>query len=427
MRFYVSVIAAACLLSAGQSFAQDDYFKVSGQYRVRPEYRNGYKTLAADSSSAAFFIAQRARLIFDYKKENISSKISIQDSRTWGDEEAQKDVAGLQVNELWLELALNKKISLKLGRQELVYDDHRLLGNVEWGNITRSHDALVIKYVNKEKQFHWHAGGAFNQTGEPLYNTVYPLKNYKALGYTWLKKEFGKSHSISGLAIINGLNSTDPVSKKIKASITIGPLYNYNYNDWKAVLGAYYQGGKTENNLKLDAFMINAYAEKKVQKISAGLGVDYLSGNCDDTKPGHSNNFSTLYATNHKFYGQMDYFLNLPADTKQRGLIDAYARLNIFPSQQLIVTADLHRFSFAHENSTGDKALKKPAGTEVDITVEYKPSAVINLQAGYAMLFATKNLELVKGGDRENYNGWAFIMLKVTPVFFYNVLKNKSK
>ncbi|MBA2250663.1 MAG: alginate export family protein [Chitinophagaceae bacterium] len=395
--------------------AQENYFKVSAQYRVRPEFRNGYKTLSTDSSKAAFFVTQRARLIFDYKKDNLQVYTSIQDIRTWGDEEQSKDIPGLAVNELWLELNLKKGFSLKMGRQELIYDDQRLLGNADWSNATRSHDALLLKYINKEKKLNWHIGGAFNQSGEPLFGTDYQLKNYKFLAFSWFKKEFG-NNSLSATAIVNGLNATVPLSKKTFTSFTFGPLYNYKNNKFKALLGAYYQKGNTENNLLLNAYMINAYAELR-GKIFAGLGLDYLSGDDDNTPSNHSNSFSTLYATNHKFYGSMDYFVNIPADTKQRGLIDPYLRLGLISNKKVTTTVDVHYFLLAHENSLSVNKLKRNLGTEIDALIDYKPSPVINFLAGTSILFATKNMELIKGGNKNNYNGWAFIMLKVSPTF----------
>lgn len=33
-------------------------------------------------------------------------------------------------------------------------------------------------------------------------------------------------------------------------------------------------------------------------------------------------------------------------------------------------------------------------------------------------------MELIKGGDNNNYNGWAFVMLKVSPAFFILEFKN---
>lgn len=412
------------LLSSHILLAQENSFMVSGQYRLRGELRHGFRTLATDSSKAAFFNSQRARLVFDYKKDKITSKISIQDSRTWGDEEQKKDLGGLQVNELWVQLALSKNYALKMGRQELIYDDQRLLGNLDWGNLTISHDALLLKYENKDKHFQWHIGGAFNQSGEPLFGTKYTLKNYKALGIAWLKKEFKGNHSVSGIAILNALNSTLASSPAVKSSITFGPLYNFQDNNWKFVLGAYYQTGKTENNLDISAVMLNAYAEKSIKKVSLGAGVDYLSGNTDQTKATSSNNFSTLYPTNHKFYGSMDYFLSFPNDTRGRGLVDAYLRMKAKTSNRFSAGVDVHSFSLANKDYSGMNQIKKGLGTELDFLTDYIPFADVNLQVGYSMMLATGNMEAVKGGDSKTYNYWAFVMLKVSPVFFKHVFKN---
>ena len=68
----LTVIAIFSLLSF-TAFTQDNHFKIAGQYRVRPEFRNGYKILSADTSKAAFFVAQRARLTLEYKKDNITA------------------------------------------------------------------------------------------------------------------------------------------------------------------------------------------------------------------------------------------------------------------------------------------------------------------------------------------------------------------
>lgn len=423
IKFYIAInFFIAASFNAFNANAQNNYFKISGQYRVRPELRHGYKTLAADSSKTAFFIAQRARLIFEYKKDNITTYASVQDIRTWGDEEQLKDIPGLSVNELWLELGFKKHFSLKMGRQELVYDDQRLLGNLDWVNATRSHDALLLKYINKDKKLSWHLGGAFNQSGEPLFGTAYSLKNYKFLGFTWLKKEFAESGcSISAIAVVNGLNSTILSSLKPKASLTFGPLLNYQHTIFKGILGAYYQTGKTENNLSLNAFMINSSASFNLKKIITVFGLDYLSGNSNHTPSNESHNFSTLYATNHKFYGYMDYFINFPADTKQRGLIDPYLRLGYIVNKNLTATLDTHLFLSANKfNSATNKSL----GKEFDALVEYKPSAIMNLQIGYSMMFATKNMESIKGGNKSNYNGWVFVMIKVSPTFFTHEFKN---
>ncbi len=59
-----------------------------------------------------------------------------------------------------------------LARQELVYDDQRLLGNLDWLQQGRRHDAIVFKLLHEG----WHAdlGAAFNQNTDAFnYNGTY--------------------------------------------------------------------------------------------------------------------------------------------------------------------------------------------------------------------------------------------------------------
>ena len=66
----------------------------------------------------------------------------------------------------------------------------------------------------------------------------------------------------------------------------------------------------------------------------------------------HSESFSTLYATNHKFYGYMDYFMNIPAGTKRSSLIDRYLRLGIVSAKKFKATLDVHHFYLANNNNS---------------------------------------------------------------------------
>jgi hypothetical protein len=423
MKTKISMLIILLIAISNQVLSQENYFKISGQYRARTEFRNGYRTLVTDSSKSAFFISQRARIVLDFKNEKIQLYTSIQDARTWGDEEQKKDLSGLQVNEIWTELKIKKGFSVKLGRQELAYDDHRLLGNLDWANLTISHDALLVKYFNAEKKIRIHVGGAFNQFGEPISGTTYTLKNYKTLGLAWIKKEFNNGHTLSGLTIANGLNSTNINEPKLKFSYTLGPLYNYNNKSWKVILGAYYQGGKLENGSKLNAFMINGYGEKKIKDLALGLGVDYLSGNKDNANTSKSKSFSTLYATNHKFYGFMDYFLNIPTDTKQRGLTDIYAKIGYTFTDKISTSLDIHQFLLSNKNHTGSYNINKALGVESDILLDYKPSSLIHVQLGYSFIMASKNMEYLKGGNADDFNTWAYLMLKISPTLFNHEIK----
>ena len=84
---------------------------------------------------------------------------------------------GLMIHEAWAEISLVdtgkviKNFSLKIGRQELVYDDVRLLGNLDWLQQARRHDAALLKFDHNG----WtaHLGAAYNQNAERKSNTIY--------------------------------------------------------------------------------------------------------------------------------------------------------------------------------------------------------------------------------------------------------------
>lgn len=111
----------------------------------------------------------------------------MQDVRVWGQDAStisNADGSKLGVHEAWAEIILaNKKdtsfkssaveyFSVKIGRQELLYDDSRLLGNLDWLQQGRRHDAAVFKMLNKGWQVD--AGFAFNQNTDGFnYNGTY--------------------------------------------------------------------------------------------------------------------------------------------------------------------------------------------------------------------------------------------------------------
>ncbi|MEO6357052.1 MAG: alginate export family protein, partial [Ferruginibacter sp.] len=130
---------------------------LTGQIRTRTELRDGLGTLKPATNSAAFFTSQRSRLTFNYKMNHIVFQTSLQDIRVWGQDAStisNADGSKLGVHEAWAEISLaNKKdtsfqhsavdyFGVKIGRQELLYDDSRLLGNLDWLQQARRHDAI---------------------------------------------------------------------------------------------------------------------------------------------------------------------------------------------------------------------------------------------------------------------------------------------
>jgi hypothetical protein len=180
-------IGMGVLLLLGSSFSSRAQFTLTGQLRVRTELRDGYGTLETIGNQPAFLTSQRARLNFNYQSARVIFHASLQDVRVWGADAStinNADGARLSVHEAWAEIVLAnvrdsssgpspvQYFSVRIGRQELVYDDQRLLGNLDWLQQGRRHDAIVFKLLNKG----WQAdlGAAFNQNTDAFnYNGTY--------------------------------------------------------------------------------------------------------------------------------------------------------------------------------------------------------------------------------------------------------------
>jgi hypothetical protein len=176
-------------------FSARAQLSLTGQLRVRTEYRNGYGTLETIGNQPAFLTSQRARVNINYQSARVIFQASVQDVRVWGADAStinNADGARLSVHEAWAELVLaNARDSslghspveyfgIRVGRQELVYDDQRLLGNLDWLQQARRHDAIVFRLANKG----WQAdiGFGFNQNTDAFnYNgTFYTPANVPA-------------------------------------------------------------------------------------------------------------------------------------------------------------------------------------------------------------------------------------------------------
>jgi hypothetical protein len=168
---------AICLfLSISTQFISKAQFTLTGQLRTRTEIRNGLGNLVPTDSKSAAFTSQRTRLNFGYKWDRVVFGAAVQDVRVWGQDASSisnADGAKLMLHEGWAEVTLANKadttikfktldlLTVKIGRQELIYDDVRLIGNLDWLQQGRRHDMILLKAVHHGWQVD--AGYAFGQ------------------------------------------------------------------------------------------------------------------------------------------------------------------------------------------------------------------------------------------------------------------------
>lgn len=400
-------------------------FTIDASLRPRFEYRHGFKTLFPDNTEPATFISQRTRLNFGYKTEKLQLYLSPQDVRVWGDvpQLNVSDENGISLHQAWAEIVLVPNFNLKLGRQEIVYDDQRFLGNVDWAQQGRSHDAAILKYEKDNSKFH--LGVAYNQDGEALTGNVLTGNTYKSLQYVWFHKAFKKINT-SFLFLNNGVQYIDELEgtkNETRYSQTAGIHMKTGVGKFKLTSNLYYQFGKDRSNNSLNAYLVSLEGLYSfTENFRFGLGGERQSGNdYGIPQDGTNKAFNPLYGTNHKFNGFMDYFY-VGNHIDNVGLTDLYSNASYLFSPKTSIILNFHQF-FA--SSKIDADISKNLGFELDLVTSHSISNVIAVKAGYSHFFAAKGTENVKNNFDGNTNNWAWIMINIDPVLF-NWKENKT-
>lgn len=439
-----------CLLMMTTTQAQ---VTIGGQIRTRTEYRNGQGTPQVMDTIPAFFTSQRSRLTVGYSAYRFKIYTAFQDVRVWGQDGSTINRTtndaydGLMLHEAWGEISLVdtgrvvKNFSLKIGRQELVYDDVRVLGNLDWLQQARRHDAVLLKFDHQG----WtaHLGAAFNQNAERKSNTIYngvPVgyaastnqmgSLYKSMQFLYIGKKlhFGNA---SFLAFKDDFSrfrfAASDVEKKIPIyesgtwnRYTVGAnLFGTVARKISFALNAYYQGGNYREGTELNEYHVSASAMYAAgRKLSVGPGVDVFSGNNGSDPSSRFQKFDPLYGTPHKFWGFMDYFY-VADGFGSNGLVNYYLKSKYKAKDNLTLNLDLHHFVLPDAvNASDGQLLKKQLGTEVDFTFQYNLTKAITLEGGYCTMFSTETMASpkVKNVRRaSDFSDWAYLMINIRP------------
>lgn len=418
------------------SYAQ---LKITGEVRPRMEYRHGFKSLADSAMQHAIFVDQRTRLNFDYKKDRIEFRVSLQDVRVWGSQSqlVGNEDFGASIHEAWGLAKLNDNWGLKFGRQELVYDDHRILGNVGWAQQARSHDAILLQYKNDKLKLDF--GGAYNQDKAQLNTTSYTVsKSYKAMQYAWGNYKLNDAFNFSVLAMgvgqqVNYIDINGSPDFQDNYTLTAGTRLVFKKDKYGANLNAYYQMGSTATWPAMDVSAYNLglelfYKIKDPYKIT--LGFEMLSGNSQTDTTASYNDvqhaFNPYFGTNHKFNGYMDYFY-VGNHIGNVGLNDIYLRFDYthkkftagFTGHAFMANADVLDVEELVTNGN-IRAMDPYMGAEIDVFGGFNLAPGAKLQLGYSQMIGTETMEAVKGGDMNEISNWGWVMITLKPTLFDN-------
>ena len=427
----------ALLFSFGLKAQQaDNEFSLDAQLVTRGEYRmGGFRPDSLDNERISQFVIGKYRLTADYKRSWLEVKLSPQFSGIWG-----QASAGISLYEGWAQMHTKNGLFLKIGRQELDYDDGRIIGNDDWTMTAPTHDVLKLGYEGESHKVHLFA--AYNQDPDNVDNggVIYSggLQPYKTMQTLWYhydtpKKMFG----ISLLGMNIGMQSArddKPFETYYQQLVGTYMVFSPKYFSLEGAF--YYQMGKEEHGIPIDAFMGSAKLNVvPSEKYNFFAGYDYLSGDNYFNIPPDGDiglvyhdkvrGFSTLFGSHHQFYGAMDFFyVSTYYGGFTPGLQNLYVGGNVNPINDLNINAAYHYYAIATDLPYVNT---KTLGHEVEISTSYTFKQFASVSAGYTFMHGSETMEMLNRISNERQLHWAWLMLSINPTLIHTTWQDKKQ
>ncbi len=399
-------ILVMSLATAATALAQDNQLTIDAQIRTRGEYNGGAIMPRNDGEKAALFVNERARMSLGYKNQDIELKASVQHTGVWGQDGINQPNGRATMNEAWGKVKFGDGFFAQLGRQQLSYDDERILGAADWNVNGNWHDALRLGYESPMHKVH--AIVAWNQNEENVrgrfYDMTMPYKTMQTLWYHFQAETFPIGVSVIGMNL--GRESVKGTAGKMKFMQTVGTDITLKPANLDLHGAFYYQMGQQADGMDVQAWMASgsaAYTFMPELKLHAGY--DYLSGN--DNAGLKVKAFDALYGTHHKFYGAMDFF----PGTLFTGLQDIQGGVTSQVIKDLTLQANYHCLMVNHKLKGTDAVL----GHEVDFQFTARLKKDVTLMGGYSFMLGTEAMDVIKGGNHEMWQDWGWLQLNINP------------
>lgn len=391
------LLIAGLLLISATLMAQPGW-KLDGQVRHRGEIDN--RDFDSNTGPDNYNLL-RTRLGATFTAEDsVSAYVQIQDSRFFGEESStltDGSADNMDVHQAYVQFRrfFGQPIHLKLGRMEVAYGSQRLIGSVGWSNTGRSFDGGILNIQMGKNSVDLFG---FQEVES---NETQNVGDKHVFGFNGFINTI-QNHSIQPILVWQRSSPASVIDRMTAGFYLKGKPNNLTYE----VDFAFQSGSVRDDNFQamLAAANVLYTVQQPASKPTFGAGVDYLSG--DDGED--TNTFDTMYATNHKFYGYMDYFLNIPFDTFRRGLLDLHLQFSIKPQTNTLLKMVFHKFDAVEELQIVDS---KAFGNEFDFILQHRYGENVVFTGGFAFFLPGK---LTEAFGLEDLSTWGFLETTVS-------------
>jgi hypothetical protein len=397
-------------------------FELANDVVVTPrvEYMMRYRHFEARDFTAgtgADFFRHRARIgLGAVWAKKVGVFAQVQDVRTFGEESNTLfdfDADNFDMHQGYLQLMPFEGFEVRAGRQEIAYENHRLIGSVGWIEQARSFDAVRFSFHKGMLKLDSFYAKVTEDFASPLDEDGNPtIVNDLDLLASNLHLKIADPLEIGLVAVGNYGGPTPAANNRL---MTVGGLitgktpYGLSYR-----AEGYGQFGEGAGATTFGAYLLAADLKMVFKKVTTKPFIEafgeFLSG---DDDPGDSDEhaFNTLYSTAHKFHGEMDFFLNLPVHTGKRGLMDIGGALGFSPVEKLTFSPVYHYFrAMAEQPAAVDPAtgaVTTPAGLmefghELDLRLNYAPLKYFKFDVVYGLFAPGEIFEATKGDKLEH-------------------------
>lgn len=412
--------------------------KLGGQIRTRAEYANGFyqvptsnATLPGGAGGATAGVAGRGkssdddyvlnqtRLWADADvNEHLRMFIQIQDARTFGAEGTtvgfangydENSITDLHQGYFDLRKLFDLPLTVRVGRQEIIWGDHRVLGNFVWSNVGRTFDAG--RFMWDTDAIHIEAIAArvdedgfatvdgSDNSDENMYAAQLAFK--KLIPSALLELMYisrNDEDNVGNLSVLQGFDTAaDSESLEVHdfGFRLDGKVPNLDAIDYTLEAHAQFGDYGDQTHKAYAVAARGGYTFKDMAwKPRFGFEYDHASGDDDPTDNDHDT-FDNLYPTNHNQgnYGFVDLL-------SWQNMHDFRANIKVVPTSKLTVQVDYHYFLLAEEEdgwylangflASGTRPVggydddSNELGQEVDLTVSYQLYKNVGILGGYS-------------------------------------------